>query len=158
MFGLTGFIQLIQSMLKYPGMLASQKKGPFRVAAPFSGNPTYRDISTYFVNVIFSFNDSQGHPAYQLQSQLYHHRRQHLADDSRTPRDPIGPIWSLRGHHDVTTSLELAQYAKLTFAALDCVVGTVQSRPGIIGQILDLFFQPPFFVYYRQEIRGTMKI
>ena len=152
MFGLTGFIQFIQSMLKYPGMLASQKKGPFRVATPFFWESNIQRHFNIFCQCDLQFQWNI------LKHLHHHHRRQHLADDSRTPRDPIGPIWSLRGHHDVTTSLELAQYAKLTFAALDCVVGTVQSRPGIIGQILDLFFQPPFFVYYRQEIRGTMKI
>ena len=157
MFGLTGFIQFIQSMLKYPGMLASQKKAPLGLRHLFLGIQ-HTETFQHILSMWSSVSMTQGHPTYQLKSQLYHHRRQHLAYDSRTPRDPIGPIWSLRGHHDVTTTLELAQCAKLAFAALDWVVGTVQSRPGIIGQILDLFFQPPFFVYYRQEIRGTMKI
>ena len=39
------------------GCWLPRKKAPLGLRHLFSGNPTYRDISTYFVNVIFSFNE-----------------------------------------------------------------------------------------------------
>ena len=153
MFGLTGFIQLIQSMLKYLRMLASQKKAPLGLRHLFLGiqhtetfqhilsmwslvSMTLRDIQrinsnrSFIIIVVNTWPMTQGPPGIQS----------HRSDPSEaTTTSP--PAWNwhnMQNWHLLLWIVWLGQF--------------------IIGQILDLFFQPPFFVYYRQEIRGTMKI
>ena len=76
--------------------------------------------------------------------------------DSRTPHDStsIGPIWTFRPprrHHHRT--LALAKYAKIPSTVRSCAfVSFLVTNKHHWSEIWNLFFQPPFFVYYHEEI------